>query len=200
MNAKISYWVDNQNIICKVDDAWDTNLDADNWTERASSRGVIGKNLLEFICDDITRMYVATMIESVRISSKTLTRPYRCDSPHKKRFMQMTISPAEAENGQLCVSHELLREEPLKRPVMFENATEWISEKASHQIREGRAGLAAYLIRCSICNRLRDKKTDLWHETDSLPHWVVNIAKPIKIVYGVCTNCMDELKASHQQC
>ena len=117
MSNKLSYWIDENNIIRQVDASWDSAMDSKSWSERASSKSVIGKSLFEFICDDVTRMYIAAMIDTVRVIPQSLFRPYRCDTPEAKRYMQMTVSPGE--NGWLKVSHEQLRIEPLPQKVSF---------------------------------------------------------------------------------
>lgn len=190
MSQNISYWLDSKNIICKVDDTWDTHMDSSSWAERASSDTIIGKHLFDFVCDDVTRMYIATMIESVRVIPRTIVRPYRCDSPDRKRYMKMIISPER--NGGVCVSHELVREEPLPKPVNFKTVSGKEIELNSNSY-PGLSGVG-YLIRCSICNSLKNRKTGSWHEVDTLTEVNIDTTKPLNVLYGVCPNCMSELR------
>jgi hypothetical protein len=76
MHPKISYWIDESDIIRKVDDYWDLTLE-DPTAQRVKSQAIIGKPLFDFICDDITRMYVRTLLQSVRLLSRSLRRPLR---------------------------------------------------------------------------------------------------------------------------
>ncbi len=163
-------------------------MDLESWADRASSSYIIGKPLFDFICDDVTRMYVATMVESVRVIPRTITRPYRCDSPENKRYMQMVISPDQ--NGLICISHQLIREEPISNPKFFRTAS---SSKKTATKRDMELEQSAYLIRCSICNRLKNKLSRQWQEIDSILEFSTNISSEINVVYGVCPNCMKEL-------
>lgn len=157
-----------------------------SWSDRACSKGIIGKPLLEFICDDVTRMYVTTMIDSVRIIPQTLFRPYRCDSPEMKRFMQMIITPED--NGWVRVSHELLRCEPLKKTVRFKTK---IHEQNSILKKRNFVHYKIEFVRCSLCNRLRTLGTDKWQEADNLTIEKSNSLNLIQVVYGICPDCLD---------
>jgi len=176
MKPIVSYWLDNNNIICQVDEAWDGNMDADSWSDKAASGSVIGKPLFDFICDDVTRMYVATMIDSVRIIPTTLCRPYRCDSPTEKRFMQMIIS--REANGWIKVAHELLRTEPLRKRLDLKAAT------STDQLK-------SYCTRCSLCNRIKGMDGNDWHELDSALAQSSLSEPKLTVIYGVCPDCID---------
>lgn len=188
MNLQLSYWLDDDNIICRVDDHWDRAMDSQNWSDRASASKIVGKPLFEFICDDVTRMYVATMIESVRVIPHTSFRPYRCDTPDMKRFMQMIITPEE--NGWIRVSHVLIRTEPLKKPVTFTTTT------PITPLRQLRNNQTINYVRCSICNRLQQYGNwdNSWHEADSFVVLGHASVKPLKVLHSVCPDCLHELR------
>ena len=190
-NLQLSYWVDSDNIIRKVDDRWDQAMNSDSWSERASANGIVGKPLSDFICDDVTRMYVVTMIESVRVIPHTSFRPYRCDTPDTKRFMQMIITPED--NGWIRVSHELLRLEPITEPVAF--VTNMNRSRSEHPVSTRNTISKIRYVRCSICNRLRNigDHANEWHEADSFTkHESAGI--PVTVIYGVCPDCLNTLK------
>ena len=193
MSEQISYWVDSNYIIRKVDINWDNQMGPDSWSIRASSKAILGKPLFEFIADDVTRMFVGAILDSVRVLPRTLTRPYRCDSPDAKRFMQMTVSP-EA-NGLIKVSHELIRSEPLAQEILFKTV-----QGSNGRVR----GVLPSLnishferpykwIRCSLCNRLQDPDNKHWQEVDQLQSTMRLNDQPIPVIYGVCPNCIDSM-------
>ena len=190
-NLQLSYWIDNNNIIRKVDDRWDQAMNSESWSERASARGIIGKPLSDFICDDVTRMYVATMIESVRVIPHTSFRHYRCDTPDTKRYMQMIITPED--NGWIRVSHELLRTETITKPVFFKTVADRTQIKYSISTKAGAAKI--HFVRCSICNRLHrfGDRASQWQEVDYLANHE-SIAIPAKVIYGVCPDCLKTLR------
>lgn len=190
-NLQLSYWVDGSNIIRKVDDHWDQAMNSESWSERASANGIVGKPLSDFICDDVTRMYVATMIESVRVIPHTSFRPYRCDTPDTKRYMQMIITPES--NGWIRVSHELLRSEPIKKPMTF--TTNVNCTQLLHPVSTKDNISTIQYVRCSICNRLRRiaDHTSKWQDVD---HFASHepVPMPTKVIYGVCPDCLNNLK------
>lgn len=193
MSNKLSYWIDENNIIRQVDASWDSAMDSKSWSERASSKSVIGKSLFEFICDDVTRMYIAAMIDTVRVIPQSLFRPYRCDTPEAKRYMQMTVSPGE--NGWLKVSHEQLRIEPLPQKVSF-NPLPQDSPAASSLLspHKGKKGPAKKVyIRCSICNCLSEIGSNHWQEVDSLAKQTALAKEPLHVIYSVCPECLKKL-------
>lgn len=176
MQHKLIYWLDSVNVIQRVDEDWDRYMDSESWTERAASQCIIGKPLFDFICDDMTRMYIASMIESVRVLPKTLFRPYRCDTPELKRFMMMIVTPED--NGLIRVSHELLRTEPMVKKTSFQTVTH---TKQSKIIMSG-----IHFIRCSVCNRISEVGQNNWLEADAL----AGSNETIRVYYGLCPNCI----------
>lgn len=181
MQQKISYWIDEGDIIRQVDDFWDQSLE-DPTAARVKSSEIIGKSLFNFICDDITRMFIRTLLQSARLMMKPLSRPYRCDSPHEKRYMQMTITPEQ--EGLVSVTHEIIKTEPLVKPALFKTLPSSFSTFQS-----------AVHIRCSICNRVRLMGTENWHEINALPESITSTTEqPMQVIYGVCRDCISSLK------
>lgn len=131
-------------------------------------------------------MYVITMIESVRIIPHTKFRPYRCDTPDIKRFMQMTITPED--NGWIRVSHKLLRIESRRNPVTFKTVSEFPT------FRQFRNNQAIYFVRCSICNRLQryGSQDNSWYEVDDFIVHSNALGVSFKVIHGVCPDCLDE--------
>lgn len=183
MKHTLSYWIDSVNVIRRVDEDWDRSMDPDSWTDRAASNGIIGKSLFDFISDDVTRMYIAAMVESVRVLPKTLFRPYRCDTPELKRFMMMTVTPED--DGLIRVSHALLRSEPMAKKAFFQ-ALSYAESSKSTAFQSKMAILGIGFIRCSLCNRICQVGQNDWLEADALT--VTNEA--IRVVYGLCPDCL----------
>jgi len=175
MNVKLSYWVDKKNTIQKVNDSWDQAMDAESWSHRAASFNIIGQNILDFIVDDITRMYVASMLDAVRVCAKPLVRPYRCDSPECKRYMQMTVTPDA--DGLVRVSHELIKTEQLKQKAYFFND-------------QTNKNFSAHHVRCSLCNKLKKIGSSNWEDVDKLSDRGQMMQKGNPVLYGVCPKCM----------
>jgi len=169
----LSYTIDVAGTIVAVSGGWD-DFARGNDGEAIVSKKIVGKKLDQFIHGDETLMFVRTMILSARVLQRPIYRPYRCDSPSLKRFMEMTVQPRP--EGDVEVIHRELRCEPIasKIPVAAEST----------------AGYAPYVKRCSLCNRIRAQ--GVWSEIDEaaqakrLPADVA----PLKVIYGVCPDCL----------
>jgi hypothetical protein len=163
------YRVDGKDRILEVGGAWDTFAKS-NDGEPAIGGRVIGTHLLDHISGDVSRMYVRTVFDAVRILGRQATRAYRCDSPTQKRFMEMTVTPESA--GSLLVEHRLLRAENFVRPLGFV---------------PGIPGRTGTRVRCSMCNRLKIGAD--WREIDHPTNEAFSTG-PVAVVYGVCSSCL----------
>jgi hypothetical protein len=169
----LSYTIDAADTIVAVSGLWD-DFARDNDGESIVAEKIMGQKLDQFIHGDETLMFVRTMIMSARVLQRPVHRPYRCDSPSLKRFMEMTVQPRP--EGVVEVIHRELRCEPIacKIPVVAEFS----------------GARAPFVKRCSLCNRVRAK--DVWSEIDEavqakrLPADVA----PLRVIYGVCPDCL----------
>lgn len=188
MSLNISYWVDERDIICKVDEQWDLTLE-DPKAKRVKSSVIIGKSLFDFICDDVTRMYLRTMLQSVRLIPRILHKPYRCDSPTEKRYMEMSLELEK--NGWVRVSHKLIRTESIATPILFKSVSTSKNVNTS-------SSYASYHVRCSICNRVRLSNDENWRDVDELPSKKITGIESLRVIYGVCSPCMNGLKTERK--
>jgi hypothetical protein len=169
----LSYTIDAADTIVAVSGLWD-DFARDNDGESIVAEKIMGQKLDQFIHGDETLMFVRTMIMSARVLQRPVYRPYRCDSPKLKRFMEMTVQPRS--EGSVEVMHRELRCEPIacKIPVAAESS-------GAH---------VPFVKRCSLCNRIRAE--GVWSEIDEaaeakrLPAEVA----PLKVIYGVCPDCL----------
>ena len=190
---KLSYWLDENNIISKVSETWDANMGHEDWSERASSKTIVGRPLLEFICDDTTRMYVTSILDLVRLVPQSLFRHYRCDSPDTKRFMKMTISPEE--NGLVRLTHELIRTEPLTKTVIFTPAKNYHKNNGYSSLYLEDKEKGQVYIRCSLCNQLSKEGNNNWQDADKFPEFNL-LSTNISVSYGICPYCIKGMPAS----
>lgn len=173
MGGVTKYWLDKDNVIVDTNDYWDTFAE-DNDGKAVLKPNVIGKKLLTFISSDATRMLVEALVNNARITKETKFREYRCDSPNKKRFMEMRITPLD--NGMICVENEILKEETLT--------------ESRHFVTRGEG--KPFLKRCSVCNKINDQTG--WYEPDH-PKLARHFKdSPAYIAYSVCSNCNESMK------
>ena len=168
----MSYTLDDADTIVAVNGPWD-DFARKNEGEQILADKIVGQKLDRFILGDDTRMFVRTMIMSARVLKKTIYRPYRCDSPTLKRFMEMTVHPLP--EGQVEVVHRELHSEPITHVI---------------RIAAGPVGSStAYVKRCSLCNRV--KVQGIWSELDNAleTERLLVEASSLKVIYGVCPDC-----------
>jgi hypothetical protein len=172
----ISYTLDKAGVIVAVNNKWD-EFARDNDGEKILSGKIIGKKLDQFIHGDVTRMFVRAMIMSARTLKRPVYRPYRCDSPQLKRFMEMTVLPQDA--GTVEVIHRQLHSEPIVNKFSIRAAPE-----GSGSI------LSSFIKRCSLCNRVKAK--GIWSEIDEAVEEsrLDPPASTLKVIYGVCPDCL----------
>jgi len=170
----ICYWLDVGDVIVDIAPGWES-FAQENDAHDLDIRRVIGRNLLSFVQGDVTRMYVRTLIQSARLLRKPLIRPYRCDSPDHRRFMEMRLTVEKS--GLLRWEHRQVRSEPLARRLEFQAINIPVKPHA--------------VVRCSMCNRLKSRHG--WTEPDlpDIPEVHQNGAIPV--IYGVCPNCLTSL-------
>lgn len=171
---EICYWLDIGDVIVNVAPGWESFAQQNNAPE-LDARRVIGRNLLSFVHGDVTRMYVRTLIQSARLLRKPLVRPYRCDSPDHRRFMEMCLTLENS--GLLRWEHRMVRSEPLARRLEFQVASKLPRRRG--------------VVRCSMCNRL--KSSHGWAEPDAGEILDLPDGGTIPVIYGVCPNCLTNL-------
>jgi hypothetical protein len=169
-NYSICYWLDISDQIVDIAPGWEAFANENNAPE-LESRKVIGRNLLDFVAGDVTKMYVRTILQSARLMRRPMVRAYRCDSPDQRRYMEMRLTMENS--GLLKWEHRMLRVENLQRRMDFRPA----------------AGLhgAKCVVRCSMCNRL--KSPSGWQEPDVAPLPPAFEGGVIPTIYGVCPDC-----------
>lgn len=172
--ADLSYTVDASDVIVAVGGAWDDSARC-NDAEKIVSTQIIGKSLDGFIHGDETRMFVRTMLMSARVLNRPVMRPYRCDSPQRKRFMEMTVTPLDG--GNIEVMHQEVHSEPIANPTRMVAAPKGVT--------------GVHTKRCSVCNRLR--VNGIWSELDDAVasgHLAPAVAPALRVIYGVCPDCL----------
>ncbi len=172
--SQLSYTLDPDDAIIAVTGDWD-RFALDNGGDESLSTKIIGRRLDRFIAGDVTLMFVRTLLMSARTLERTIQRPYRCDSPQVKRFMEMTIVPRGS--GVLEVCHRQVRSEPYRYSLPVTAAMPGTGSN--------------FVKRCSLCQRIRLGQT--WSEVDDAVlegRLQQRATAELAVVYGVCPDCM----------
>jgi hypothetical protein len=179
MDSGMSYTLDQTDCIVSVGCAWD-DFARGNQGDAVLASKVIGRKLDQFIHDDATRMFVNSLLMAVRLRHEAISRPYRCDAPELKRFMEMTVTPRAG--GALEVTHRELRSEPMRHRVRLVAALQ--------------GSKAAFVKRCSLCNRIQ--AGGVWSEVDAAVQdgRLRDSTADVKVIYGVCPDCQSRRHVS----
>lgn len=168
------YRLDPKDLIVEVGGAWNDFAKL-NDGHRILAGHIEGQSLFSHITGDSTQMMMDVLLARVRRQGKPLTRPYRCDSPTLKRYMEMTIEPDEF--GFLNLRHRLLKSEPLESQLAIKTFSSGIQ---GHTL----------VIRCSVCNRFR--LGDNWLELEvAKQQGLSSDGGTTRVAYGVCSDCQN---------
>lgn len=167
----LTYWLDKREVIVEVGSGWSRFAQENDAPGLQPSR-VIGRNLLDFVSGDVTRMYVHTLINGARMQGKPLIRQYRCDSPTTRRVMEMRLSMDPS--GLLRWEHRLLEASPLPNPLAFRTIQE--------------TNQARFHVRCSVCTRLKSPRG--WNDPEEIAGPCRESDGSIPVIYGVCPECL----------
>lgn len=91
-DAAMSYTVDRENQITWVSERW-WPFARDNNAPQLDPENVLGKNLPDFISDLTSRQLYEQLMGRVRNERRIILINIRCDSPDKKRFLKIKMSP-----------------------------------------------------------------------------------------------------------
>ena len=114
MAFELFYRLDNTDRIFDTGGAWNQFAKENAGTELLGS-AVIGRSLYDFIHGDVSRMFVRTLVDGVRILNRPRMVPYRCDSPGLRRYMEMSITCEPG--GGILLEHRQVREETTQQQI-----------------------------------------------------------------------------------
>jgi hypothetical protein len=171
-DSDVSYRLDDQDRIVEVNSNWD-RIARENDGEAVVADRILGTKLYAHVTDEPSRMYVWTMLDSVRKLFRPSVKLYRCDSPDLKRHMEMTILPESG--GGLLVKHRLIRIEKMPLRVRF------ISQAGGHP---------PLVLRCTMCVKL--KIEGVWLAPDATVLAGVSQSDGAsRVAYSICEDCRD---------
>ncbi len=135
-DAVVHYTIDSEDIIRSVSPLWD-KFALKNAGENVLAAEVIGRSIWDFVINVETRHLYQTIAAQIRSGRLIAKFPFRCDSPDRRRYMQMEMRLANA--GGIEFVSEILREE-LREPVALLDQHVPRSDK--------------FLVMCSWCKKI----------------------------------------------
>lgn len=166
-----SYLIDRDCLIVSVDSSF-KQFALDNEAPELAQQSLIGKSLFGFLCDRNTEELYRQMIERVRSDGRSITIPFRCDSPSERRFMELQISPAE--EGLLHFCSSMKRIEPRKSVALLDQ-----NSPRSDEI----------LLQCGWCKKV--SVGDDWLEVEMAVERLELFNRSIlpELSHGICADC-----------
>ena len=173
--SDVVYEIDRDDTLIYLNTTWN-DFALENESASIISDHVLGKNILDFICNSETRHIHTQLMEKVRCQERPLEVPFRCDSPSLRRFMQMKITPL-VDNGIQYRCQLLKAEQRQVTPVLFTQIDD------QHPL----------LRMCSWCKKV-DIGNDQWAEieiaVDKLK--LFNSPQMQQITHTICSLCFDK--------
>ncbi|WP_321277208.1 hypothetical protein [Thiomicrorhabdus indica] len=162
--------VNRDNLVVELDESWLEQARKNDSESVLAIEKILYQPLGKFIGDDNTRMYFEASLALCRLKKQVLYRPYRCDSPTHKQFMELELSPLE--DGKVRMTHYLLRTEPFDKPVKF-TAVQFTNNQH------------LTVKRCSLCNSIQPTGSAEWIE----PETFFKDKSDVMTIHTVCPDC-----------
>jgi hypothetical protein len=173
----VAYEVDASDRLTHVNAAWSLVAEAGGAAHLAESR-VIGRSLWDFIGDATTRQLYAAILERVR-SGVPIAFDFRCDTPTRRRRLQMRLTGRPARGVAFDVS--MVEAEDRPSVALLDPAQERGPET---------------ILMCGWCKRV-PLPTGGWVEIeDAVPVLaVLDRVPPPAITHGMCPACYDRISS-----
>lgn len=148
---------------------------------QTSAEAELGRPLLSVITDAETRHLYRLLIERARASRRTLQFGYRCDSPDRRRWMNMRMRHL-AETDEIEFSSRLLRAQARPRVLLLEH------QQAPSHSRQ-------VLSMCSWCKAVLAEHAWVEVEQAVLRLGLFALEAMPRLSHGICPACSQRLSS-----
>ncbi len=174
----ITYHIDNMHNIVYLSDEWQL-FSNQNKAQNLTSETVLNKPLSDFITGRESVHIYEMLINRFNQGRAKICFPFRCDSPERRRFMEMEIFPVDGEliGFKSCV----LREEP-REPVRILDVDIERSEE--------------FINICSWCKNIYIGESN-WVEIEKAIEKLEILNSPLlpQLSHGVCPSCYENIRS-----
>jgi hypothetical protein len=110
--SKCIYIIDKLDRIISVSDNWLLFAQENQAADICHPDVIINKSIWEFIDGIETKQFYEIILKAIRAKNKAVILPFRCDSPDKRRYLELIITPIQQENIEFAsnIIHEELRD------------------------------------------------------------------------------------------
>jgi len=176
----IVYRIDNNNIIDRLSDNWLAYAEENFCGSICNPINVVGVSVFDFIEGMETIHLYEIILGKVRGHMRPATFKIRCDSPEKRRFVNLSVIPLKDYAVEFY--SQAVRTESRETVLLLKHDIERSDE----------------LVRiCSMCKKIAISDTE-WAEVES----AINTLKIFEkeqipgLTHGLCQSCYDEAMAS----
>lgn len=173
MYETYSYTVDKNDIIVGVSENWRMFAEQNFDEPTCFPENIVGSSLWDHIYDLETKHLYEIILQKVREHKRPAAFPFRCDSPEKRRFLKLSITPIDDDSVNF--KSEIIKEE-LREPV----------DLLRHDIERSNE----FIKICSICKKIAI--TDIeWEEVEIAVQKMKLFEMEVvpQLTHGICQSC-----------
>lgn len=169
----ITYSIDQRDIITDISASWSLFAQDNCWNEGANPNNIIGCSLWDFIQGIAVRHLYERLFYKVRTGASICPIPFRCDAPHSRRFLDMSLK--QLPNDIIEVSCAIRHTEPRDPVAMLD-----INAKRSENI----------LSMCSWCKKIAVAQ-DVWTDVEEALRRLrlFEADEYPRLSHGICPEC-----------
>jgi hypothetical protein len=142
------YVLDSNDIIVHISDNWTAFAEKNQAGNSCSADKVLNRPIWQFISGEETKHLYEIIMNKVRENNIEVNLPFRCDSPDKRRYLELHIAPAN--DGWLEFTSKVVREEGRKTVELLDSSI----PRSSNTIKM-----------CCMCKQIRLPE-GLWLEAE----------------------------------
>ncbi len=175
-NTMFIYHIDSKDTIVRVSDNWMTFAEDNQWNGLVAPQDVVGENLFRFIRGAPTQHFYKDLFRKARRGLHVRPVRFRCDSPHQRRFCELSISLAEDETLELRST--ILRIEACV--------------PRSRCDKPNQSALKRVVI-CSLCLKIKVSSKQWMDMEEAMETFNFHTAHDMsQVIYDVCPSCCSE--------
>ena len=168
----ITYQIDPAGRILSVGPAWD-DFARNNQGAFLTASQVVGHALWDYISDSTTRQLYRSLVERVHGDVPEVQFTFRCDSPTRRRLLQMKMTPGEQDSTLFTVL-----------PISFVDR-DLVPFLAAEVVRSG-----DHLRMCSWCKRVPLTEQSWVEVEEAVERMAMFRTSEIPaITHGICPRC-----------
>lgn len=174
--SELIYRVDANDTFVFIGEGWN-QFAAENGLPRLTGERLLKASLWDFLSDLTTRHIYRIWMHRVRQTSRSVSVPFRCDAPDRRRFMRMTIRLRPGDEIEFC--SETLREETRPSVKVLD-----LSHPRHNE----------FIVMCSWCKKI---KAPDWVELEQgiTQLGLLDAPRLPCVSHGICPECEHYLQA-----